>query len=172
MEAALERKNEDSLEEINLIEVLNILVIKLGCLDMSEFKDILYIFRKYWKILLKWLLRIHNYPEITVDNLFNRINSDQYPLLIDIRDAADYNGVGYSKYGHIPNARSIPFLELEVSLADLDSYKEKEIVTMCPGGGLSLAAVEMMKEAGFEDVKSLKGGTDAWHKKGYPTTMS
>ena len=139
---------------------------------MSELKDILYIFRKYWKILLKWIFRIHNYPEINVDELFNRINSDQPPLLIDIRDTADFNGVGYSKYGHIPDAMSIPILELESSLEDLDSFKEKEIVTMCPGGGLSLAAVDILTEAGFKGAKSLKGGTDAWHRKGYPTTTS
>ena len=139
---------------------------------MSELKDILHIFRRFWKILLKWIFRIHNYPEINVDELFNRINSDQPPLLIDIRDTADFNGVGYSKYGHIPNAMSIPILELESSLEDLESFKEKEIVTMCPGGGLSLAAVDILTEAGFKDAKSLKGGTDAWHRKGYPTTTS
>ncbi len=139
---------------------------------MSELRDILHIFRRFWKILLKWIFRIHNYPEINIDELFNRINSDQPPLLIDIRDTADFNGVGYSKYGHIPDARSIPILELESSLEDLDSFKEKEIVTMCPGGGLSLAAVDILNEAGFKDAKSLKGGTDAWHRKGYPTTTS
>jgi len=139
---------------------------------MSELKDILYIFRKYWKILLKWIFRIHNYPEINVDELLDRINSDHPPLLIDIRDTPDFIGVGYSKYGHIPNARSIPLLELESSLEDLDSFREKEIVTMCPGGGLSLAAVDILTEAGFKDAKSLKGGTDAWHRKGYPTTTT
>ena len=139
---------------------------------MSESEYVLTVFKRYWKILLKWLLRIHDLPEITVDDLFERVNSDQPPLLIDIRDAADFNGVGYSKYGHIPNARSIDILELASSLEELQPFKEKEIVTMCPGGGLSLAAVEILTEAGFKDVKSLKGGTDLWHKKGYPTTTS
>jgi len=37
---------------------------------------------------------------------------------------------------------------------------------------LSLAAVEILTNAGFTDVKSLKGGTGLWHKKGYPTTTS
>jgi rhodanese-related sulfurtransferase len=92
--------------------------------------------------------------------------------LIDIRSTEDFNGTGYSKYGHISNARSIDILELESSLEDLQPFKNKEIVTMCPGGGLSLAAVEILIEAGFSDVKSLKGGTDLWHKKGYPTTTS
>ena len=139
---------------------------------MSESEYVFTVFKKYWKTLIKWLLHIHDLPEITVDDLFERVNSDRPPLLIDIRDAADFNGVGYSKYGHIPDARSIDILELESKLEDLQSFKDKEIVTMCPGGGLSLVAVEILEKAGFTDVKSLKGGTDLWHKNGYPTTMS
>ncbi len=137
---------------------------------MSESEYIFTVFKKYWKTLLKWLLHIHSLPEITVDDLFELVNSDQPPLLIDIRDAADFNGTGYSTYGHIQNARSISILELESQFEDLQSYKDTEIVTMCPGGGLSLAAVEILTEAGFTDVKSLKGGMGLWHKKGYPTT--
>jgi len=139
---------------------------------MSESEYVFTVFKRYWKTLVKWLLRIHSIPEITVDELFDRVNSDQPPLLIDIRDAADFNGTGYSTYGHIPNARSIDILKLESSIEDLQSFKDKEIVTMCPGGGLSLAAVEILTNAGFTDVKSLKGGTGLWHKKGYPTTTS
>jgi len=139
---------------------------------MSESEYVFTVFRRYWKTLLKWLLRIHDLPEITVDELFERVNSDQPPLLIDIRDAADFNGTGYSTYGHIPNARSIDILELESKFEELQPFKDKEIVTMCPGGGLSLAAVEILTEAGFKDVKSLKGGMGLWHKKGYPTTTS
>jgi rhodanese-related sulfurtransferase len=139
---------------------------------MSESEYVFTVFKKHWKTLIKWLLRIHNLPEITVDELFERLNSDQPPLLIDIRDSADFNGTGYSKYGHIQNARSISILELESKFEDLQSFKDKEIVTMCPGGGLSLAAVEILTEAGFTDVTSLKGGIGLWHKKGYPTTTS
>jgi rhodanese-related sulfurtransferase len=137
-------------------------------------RDILNIIVKNWKTLLKWLLhRTDEWSEITVDDLFDRINSNQPPLLIDVRSPEDFNGTGeYSRYGHIPNARSIPILELESSLEDLASFKEKEIVTMCPGGGMSLVAVDILTEAGFKDVKSLKGGTDLWYKKGYPTTKS
>ncbi len=137
---------------------------------MSETDEVFTVVRRYWKILLKWLLRMHDYPEITVDELYERVKSDQPPLLIDIRTVEDYDGTGYSKYGHIPDSLSIPMLELESRLDDLEEFKEKEIVTLCPGGGLSLAAVDVMREAGFKDVKSLKGGTDAWNRKGYPTT--
>ncbi len=128
---------------------------------------------KYWRATLKLFSSLaksegFEWSEITVDELFDRVNSDQPPLLIDVRSPKEFNG----GYGHIPNARSIPVLELESSFEDLESFKEKEIVTMCPGGGLSLVAVDILVEAGFTDVKSLKGGIGLWHKKGYPTTMS
>jgi len=135
---------------------------------MSESEVVFTVFKRYWKTLLKWLLHITGLPEITVDKLFDRVNSDMPPLLIDVRSPPDFNG----GYGHIPNAKSIQILELASNFEDLHSFKEKEIVTMCQGGGLSLVAVEILAEAGFKDVKSLKGGTDLWHKKGYPTTMA
>ncbi len=139
---------------------------------MSETEYFKTIIKRYWKTLIKWLLHITGLPQITVDELHARVNSDRPPLLIDIRSAEDFHGTGMSKYGHIPDARLIDILELESHFEELEPYKDKEIVTMCQGGGLSLAAVEILIDAGFKDVKSLKGGTDLWHKKGYPTTTS
>ena len=52
---------------------------------------------------------------------------------------------------------SISILDLESKLEDLQQYKEKEIVTMYPGGGLSLVAVDILTKADFTDAKSLKG---------------
>ena len=119
---------------------------------------------KYWTKLLQVFRHAFGtenpeWIEITVDELFERLDSD-LPVLED-----------YTKgYGHIPNAVSIPMLELESNIESISSYKDKEIVTMCPGGGLSLVAIDILTEAGFKDVKSLKGGTDEWNEKGYPIT--
>jgi len=130
---------------------------------------------KYWRSALKMMLQAawpdrfqYEWTEITVDELYDRVNSSLPPLIIDVRSVQEFN----EGYGHIPNAMSIEILDLASNLEDLDSFKEKEIVTMCPGGGLSLVAVEIMTEAGFKDVKSLKGGLDLWHEKGYPTTTA
>lgn len=139
---------------------------------MSESEYVFTIFKRYWRTLIKWLLHITGLPEITVDELNERLQSDHPPLMIDIRSAEDFDGSRASEYGHIPDARSIDILELENHFEELQPFKEKEIVTMCSGGGLSLAAVEILMDAGFKDVKSLKGGTDLWHKKGYPMTRS
>ena len=123
--------------------------------------------RTSWKLLTSYAKSEEfEWSEITVDELFDRVNSDKPPLLIDVRSPAEFNG----SYGHLPEARSVPVLELESHFEEFEPFKDKEIVTMCPGGGMSLVAVEILEKAGFKDVKSLKGGTDLWHKKGYPTT--
>ena len=125
--------------------------------------------RTTWKLLSSYAKSEElEWSEINVDELFDRVNSDQPPLLIDVRSPAEFDG----GYGNLPNALSIPVLELESNFEELEPFKEKEIVTMCPGGGMSLVAVEILEKAGFKDVKSLKGGTDLWHKSGYPTTKS
>jgi rhodanese-related sulfurtransferase len=127
---------------------------------------------KYWRytvrMFVKLLLHRSESSEISVDHLLERMNSNLPPLIIDIRSAPEFNGAE----GHIPNAKSIPIGELTSNLENLHSSKEKEIVTICPGGGMSLVAVDLLTEAGFKDVKSLHGGFDLWVKNRYPTTTS
>ena len=129
------------------------------------------MFSKFMRLMMyrirKGMWFLPAVSEMTVDHLLDRINSNLPPLLIDLR-GADFN----KGYGHIPNAKSIPIMELAASLEDFHSFKDKEIVTICPGGGMSLIAVEIMTEAGFKDVKSLTGGMDLWYNKGYPTATS
>ena len=106
--------------------------------------------------------------EIHVDELHDRIEADRQPVLIDVRFSGEFD----TGFGHIPGSHSIPIHELETRLDEARPFMEREVVTICPGGGMSLVAAEMLAEAGFQDVKSLKGGIDLWFKKGYPTTRS
>lgn len=127
---------------------------------------------KHWKTTLKIFYSLaksdwSEWSEITVDELYEKTNSHSPPLLIDIRSPKEFQ----ERYGHIPKAISIPVLDLKSNFDELASFKEREIVTMCPGGGLSLVAVDILTKAGFRDVKSLRGGTDLWHQKGYPMTL-
>jgi len=104
-------------------------------------------------------------PEITPEELFEVINADQAPLLIYVLRI-------YGEEGLIPNALTIPTPKL-ISYADkLQLYKDKKIVVVCGGGGMSMVATEILLDAGFKDVKSLNGGMELWAKKGYPTEQS
>ncbi len=123
---------------------------------------------RYWKTTINIILHLSKWSEfeITVDDLLDCINSNWSPLIIDIRTVQEFAD------GHIPSARSISLTELASNLENLQSFKEKEIVTICPGGGLSLVAFDILVKAGFKDVKSLRGDMNLWRKKGYPTTTA
>jgi len=141
----------------------------------------------YRVIKMRWYLP--DTPEITVDQLFDRIQSGFSPLILDHRPLTEFDGPGENEYmtvfGHIQNSKSMgimklasnlkdlqSFMKLVTDLEDLQSFKDTEIITICPGGGMSLISVDIMDEAGFTDVKSLKGGIVEWNKKGYPLVFT
>ncbi|UCG90436.1 MAG: sulfurtransferase TusA family protein [Candidatus Heimdallarchaeota archaeon] len=137
------------------------------------------MFRKLLRLWLWSIIKRRWYlpeiSEITVDELFDRFNGNTLPILLDLRDLVEFYGNGeykYEKYGHIPNSKWFRLMELSSRLDDLEEFKDKEIVTICQGGGMSLVAVQIMIEAGFTDVKSLKSGIKGWKKKGYPLIKS
>ncbi len=147
---------------------------KIKYIEISRFKMFSKFTRLFWYRVVKRKWYIPSVPEITVDQLFDLINSNMAPLIIDTRDRREFNAAegSYRKYGHILNAKCIPIMELTANLQDLSSFKEKEIVTICPGGGMSLIAVDILSKSGFIDSKSLHGGLDLWIKNGYPITTS
>ena len=123
---------------------------------------------RYWKKTFKMMFFYNRseWSEITVNELNERLNSNQPPLILDIRTVQEYTD------GHIPTARQIYVTEIKSNLENLQPFKESEIVTICPGGGLSLVAVDILVDAGFKNVKSLKDGMDLWSEKGYATTTT
>jgi len=102
-------------------------------------------------------------PEISPEELNEQINTNQSPLLIYVLRI-------YGEEGVIPNAKTIPTPKLISLLDRLQPFKDKKIVTVCGGGGMSMVAAEILIDAGFKDVKSLHGGMELWYKRGYPTT--
>ncbi|MHA2298101.1 MAG: rhodanese-like domain-containing protein [Candidatus Hodarchaeales archaeon] len=129
--------------------------------------------------LFLWTIRkrtwfLPDLEEITVDELHDRMDSNSnLPLLIDTRgekginEAFDFKG---KKFGHIPNSQPVSVMKLATHFEDLP--KDTEIVTICPGGGMSLVAVDVLEAADFSNVKSLKGGLMLWEKKGYPLEIT
>ncbi len=162
-------ENESKVKEVKEVKEVN----EVKEVKTSKVKMAFKMIRLFlWSIRkLRWYLP--GLDEITVDELFERMNSSEPPLIVDLRTDKEFNGRGtdkYDKHGHIPNAMQVSIMELTAKLEDLP--KDKEIVTLCPGGGMSLVAVEVLVKAGFQNVKSLKGGIWAWAKKGYPLIKS
>ena len=157
----------------------NVKEIKIN--KRAKFRMALKFVRMYFYKTIKRRWYLPSVSEITVDELFDRMNSDRSPLLIDVTEPTFYsiekekpeneqNELVKLSAKKIPNAKMIPILELKANLEDLQPYLEEEIVTICPGGGMSLIAVDIMVEEGFKNVKSLTGGMELWIEKGYPIT--
>ena len=143
-------------------------------LEISTSRMVLKLLKLLFFSLIRFRFYIPGIPEIKIQQLNDLINSNQSPLMIDCRDENDFyvlEGAFY-KYGHIPNAKLIPIFKFTANLIHLSAFKDKPIVTICPGGGASLVVAEIMIKAGFTNVRSLRGGMNKWYKKGYPTTTA
>ena len=88
------------------------------------------------------------------------INNDA--TIIDLRSAE-----AYAK-GHIVNARSVPFDELEGHIDKLSRFKSKPVVAVCDSGMTSNRAANTLRNSGFDSVYNLKGGMTAWTQAGLP----
>jgi len=103
-------------------------------------------------------------PEVSPDEVQNRLGSAAPPVVLDVREKEEF------RQGYVPGAMSLPrgFLEMRVEEAVPD--KSQPIVAYCAGGTRSLLAGRILKELGYSDVRSMRGGFTAWKNKGLPIT--
>jgi glyoxylase-like metal-dependent hydrolase (beta-lactamase superfamily II)/rhodanese-related sulfurtransferase len=105
-------------------------------------------------------------PELSVEDVRNLVAAGGDPgrLLLDVRQPDEYSG----ELGHVPGAILIPLPELPERLSEIESYKGKKVIAICRSGSRSAKAAVLLKDAGFEDVWNMTGGTLAWREKGFP----
>jgi cysteine synthase/rhodanese-related sulfurtransferase len=87
--------------------------------------------------------------------------------LIDVRDPEEVQGQG------IPGAINLPLGDLTAgkSSALLPSDLSAPILVICARGTRSLYALLLLKAKGYQNVKSIRGGIDAWVETGLPTLV-
>ena len=87
-------------------------------------------------------------------------------VAIDMRSAADFDN------GHIINAEHFEAAELKPDQEKILALKDKPLLVYCNSGVNSAAVVRQLKRAGFAEVRSLKGGINAWRSDNLPTTKA
>ncbi len=102
--------------------------------------------------------------EIDVEALHRMVASETRPLLVDVREPAEYSG----ELGHLPGSILIPLRELMNRLNDIDAHKDGSVVTVCRAGMRSATAAAILGRSGFTDVANLAGGLLAWNEAGLP----
>ncbi len=92
--------------------------------------------------------------DMTVTELKARIDRGDVPLIVDVREPAEF------EICRIPGAVLIPLHQLPSRIAELDA--SKEIVLLCKVGGRSASATAFLRRAGFDRARNLTGGILAW----------
>ncbi len=103
-------------------------------------------------------------PEVQDTDLAPRIEADDGPLIIDVRETSEWD------QGHIPGSVHVPRGFLESRIGGLATH-DREIVVSCAAGQRSLLAGRTLAEMGFSNVTSLAGGFARWKQNGNPVVV-
>ena len=99
--------------------------------------------------------------EISVRELKQRLDQNQPPFLLDVREPHEYEIV------RIEHSQLIPLNTLPHHLDELK--QDEEIVVYCHHGTRSMYATAYLYRNGFRNVKNLTGGIDQWAAEIDPT---
>ncbi len=101
--------------------------------------------------------------DISAQQLLQRLDSNNTPLILDVRRPDEY------AVGHVPTAANIPHIELENRLDELHADHDQEIVVYCESGRRAAIAQDILARAGFSRVLHLQGDMKAWRMHSLPT---
>lgn len=87
------------------------------------------------------------------DEVQQRLRRKESFLVLDVRELDEW------VYGHIPQAKHIPLMELPERMNELD--RKQEIVVVCHSGGRSYQACQYLAHHGYNVINML-GGMSAW----------
>jgi sulfur-carrier protein adenylyltransferase/sulfurtransferase len=100
-------------------------------------------------------------PQIEPEELAKELASDDPPFVVDVREPEEW------AIGHLAVAHLIPKDELADRVDELT--RAREVVLYCRSGVRSGQSTRMLLDLGFSNVKSLKGGINAWSERVDPS---
>jgi sulfur-carrier protein adenylyltransferase/sulfurtransferase len=96
-------------------------------------------------------------PEVTPEELRVELSGPEPPLLVDVREPEEL------EISHLDGALAIPKGELPERIDELT--RARSVVLFCRSGSRSSDATKTLMELGFQNVRSLRGGINAWAQK-------
>jgi glyoxylase-like metal-dependent hydrolase (beta-lactamase superfamily II)/rhodanese-related sulfurtransferase len=97
---------------------------------------------------------------IDPEELAKRLKGPEAPLVLDVRNAAEYAGE------HIPDSLHIPYGEIADRLDELPP--DRTLATICRGGKRSGLAASILQREGFAEVVHVGQGVGTWRDGGHP----
>jgi sulfur-carrier protein adenylyltransferase/sulfurtransferase len=101
-------------------------------------------------------------PEASADDVKARLDRKEPLTLLDVREKEEY------RQGYIPGAVSLPRGFLDMRVEEVVPDKKAPIVAYCASGTRSLLAGRTLRELGYTNVVSMRGGYQGWKNQGLP----
>ena len=101
---------------------------------------------------------------ISVDELHRRMDLGETPLVVDVRSPTARS----LEPRHIPGAVHLPLQGFETHIAELPRDREIILYCSCPNEASAAQVAKLLMNHGFERVRPLLGGLDAWIDAGHP----
>jgi sulfur-carrier protein adenylyltransferase/sulfurtransferase len=93
--------------------------------------------------------------EVTVQQMKEALDNPKLGIqVVDVREPDEYH------LGHVEGVRLLPLSQLAQRFAELDPLQPYYL--HCKAGGRSRQALEFLRQQGFKNLKSVKGGINAW----------
>jgi membrane protein DedA with SNARE-associated domain/rhodanese-related sulfurtransferase len=107
-------------------------------------------------------LRRLRMARVSVNELHSMLKGEPPPLLIDVRSAISREG------GYIPGSRWVEPRAPDEELRNLPVSHEVVVYCACPNEASAAVLAKRLMNAGFQRVRPLQGGIDAWIASGLP----
>lgn len=123
-------------------------------------------------IAFKWWERRRFYDSLrmarmSVEELYQLMNSGAAPLVVDVRSP----GARKLEPKRIPGAIHVPHDQVGQHLNDFKRDREVILYCTCPNEASAAQAAKLLMQHGFQRVRPLHGGLDAWIAAGYPVEV-
>ena len=95
--------------------------------------------------------------EITAEEVRTKLDAGEKFLLLDVREPWEFEAA------RIEGAKLMPMGDVP-SRAHQELDPDENIVVMCHHGVRSMNVTAWLRQQGFENVQSMRGGIDAWSR--------
>ena len=85
-----------------------------------------------------------------------KLDACDHFVLLDCREEDEYATVC------IAGAKLFPMSQLMAKAAELEPFRDCEVVVHCHHGGRSMQVTRWLRQQGFAKAQSMAGGIDAW----------
>lgn len=120
------------------------------------------IYQVKQNVIALWKPLQASLPHVTAKEFKKIMDSGEQYILIDVRDAAEYDAA------HLPGAINISRGMLEWDAPDKIQNTDAKIYVYCLVGIRSLFAVKRLLEMGYTNVTNISDSFKGWVNAGYP----